>query len=422
MGGDRASQGYLAFFRSEWRFLSFGIALTFLSGFGQSYYLSVFKEPWQAELGLSHLGYGLCYGIATGASAIVVVWIGRHIDTLDLRLWTFLVVFALAVACGIVPFAATAILLTVALFAMRLTGQGMMTHTAFTSMGRYFEHRRGKAMSLTGLGFAAGFAVFPKVGDVALRHFTWREVWWLGAGFVACVGIPLAMWLLKGQAARHAQFLARQQAEAASSGSVASARKQWTRSEVVRDVRFWAIQPLTLACPFIMTGLIILYAQIAREKGWSASHLPESMVALAITQYLTALVMGTVVDRVGALRLVAFTQLPLALGLAVLAVFDHPVAAPVYLGLVGLTMGSMSPVVGSVYPELYGVMHLGSIRSLTSSLMVVSTAIAPLAMGALVDHGVDMETIAWLSVGHIALATVLVVWVFRRSAVSRESA
>lgn len=416
MGGDRANQGYLRFFRGEWRFLSFGIVMAFLSGFGQSFFLSVFTGTWESELGLSHRDYGLCYAIATGSAALVVASVGRYIDQLDLRLWTALVLVGLAAACGFAPIVSSAALLVVALFALRLTGQGLATHTAFTSMGRYFEQRRGKAMSLAGLGFATGFALFPRLGVAALTRFTWRELFGLCAAFVVVVALPAVLWLLRGQAARHARYLARQwqKQDDDDNGVGEPTPRQWTRREAAGDLRFWVIQPLTLASPFLMTGLIVFYAQIAEEKGWAESLLPESMLAVGVTQYATSLLLGRLVDRVGSLRLLVFTQLPMALGLAVLALFDAPIVAPVYLGLVGITMGSMSPVIGSIYPELYGVVHLGAIRSLTSSLMVVSTALAPFVMGLLVDAGFQMADIAWMGVAHVVLATLAVAWVFRR--------
>ena len=49
---------------------------------------------------------------------------------------------------------------------------------------------------------------------------------------------------------------------------------------------------------------------------------------------------------------------------------------------------------GAIWPEIYGVNNLGGIRALATFFMVLSTAIAPVSMGYLIDAGVTMELIA----------------------------
>lgn len=404
------AKGYFDFALAHPLFLGFGFALTFFSSFGQTYFISTFKDAISAEFGLSATAWGLRYGIATGASALSFIWIGRLIDDWDLRRWTIGVVLLLTLACALMAFTPSAMFLVLSLFAMRLAGQALMGHTAMTSMARYFDAERGRALTLSGLGFALGFAIGPSIGVQLEAQLPWRDAWlWIG-GVVLAIVLPVAVFLLRGHAARHAAWLARQKADDDVDVLDGVRRtRQWTRGEVLGDWRFYLLVPGTLACAFLMTGMIMFHSDLAAAKGWTMEYISTAMVAVGITLYLTSIVLGPIVDRVGARRLVVFTQVPLGLGMLVIATWDAPAAAWLYLALAGMTMGSMGPVVGSVWAEMYGTRHLGAIRALTGACMAMSTAASPFLFGRLIDAGVGMRDIAWGSFVFVIISTLLMV-------------
>ena len=393
--GSAGSEGYLAFARAHGRFRGFGFARTLFSSFGQTYFLSTFGEPIRAAFDLSAGDWGARYGLATALSAFALMAFGRRIDDMDLRRWTTIVLTALVAACLLMAWTPSALVLVLSLFGMRFVAQGLMGHTATTSMARYFETERGRALTISGLGFAFGFGVFPLLGVELQKWFDWRVVWVCLAGVAALFVLPLTRVLLRGQADRHRRWLASLEGGTTRSAEgVSDGKQHWTRAEVLRDWRFFLLLPGTLACPFLMTGMIFFHEELALEKGWTKEYLAGSMFALALALYVTSIVMGAAVDRLGARRLVALTQLPLGLGLLALAGSDHPLTAILYLIGAGMTMGSMGPVVGSLWPILYGTRHLGGIRALVTACMVLATAGAPWFFGLLLDAGVHMTTIA----------------------------
>lgn len=75
------------------------------------------------------------------------------------------------------------------------------------------------------------------------------------------------------------------------------------------------------------------------------------------------------------------------------------------LTLIGLTQGGANATVGAIWPERYGVRHVGAIRSVVQSVMVVSTAVSPILVGFLLDQEVSI----------VVLATVLAVLIFGSS-------
>ena len=100
------------------------------------------------------------------------------------------------------------------------------------------------------------------------------------------------------------------------------------------------------------------------------------------------------VDRFGALRLVRVMLLPLIVSLIVLGLTMSRGSGVIFMALSGITVGMIGTVVGAFWAEMYGTRHLGSVRALGTSMMVFSTAAAPVTMGILIDQGVTTNSIA----------------------------
>jgi predicted MFS family arabinose efflux permease len=413
---------YLDFLRSNRRFLSFGFLLLFFSSLGQTYCVSAFGGRIRADFGISHGDFGLYYMLATLASGAALLRFGRTIDRVDLRAYTALVCAGAVASCFLMSFAAGPAFLVLALFCLRFSGQGLMSHTAMTSMGRYFDVGRAKAIGIAALGFSAGFAVFPSLVVWMLQHVHWRAAWqWLGLGAGAVV-IPLALWLLRGHGERHAAWLARTTRQdldeahaAAAAAETAGSPRQWTRGEMLRDPRFYLLLPGLLAPPCLMTGFIFHHAHLADAKGWSEAWLAGCLVALAIASAVMSMVAGPLTDRWTARRAARVYLVPLGLAMLTLALLRAPAGAAVYLALAGVTAGAAAPVSGSLWADLYGVVHLGSIRAVTSAAMVGSTALGSWVVGVMIDAGLSMEAIAWIALAYVALGVGLIGLATRRA-------
>jgi len=395
--------GYFTFLRDNARFLAFGFTLTLSSNFGQTYFIALFSADIRGEFGLSHGDFGLLYSLATLASGLSLAWVGRQIDRVDLRLYTGLVCAGLVASCWFMALVPSIVALVLALFTLRLTGQGLIGHTANTSMARYFDAGRGRAIGIASLGRAVGEAVFPLAAVGLIAALGWRQTW--GAiGLALAVTLALVVpRLLKGQGTRHGDYLER---TARANGAAVSSR-QWSRREMVRDARFYMVMPAALASPFILTGLFFHQVYLAQSKGWELSWYAACFFAFSATAMATALLSGQLVDRFHAARILPWSMLPLALALLTLVAFGHPVTTALYLALAGISAGSSFTVTSAMWAEVYGVTHLGAIRALVSATVVVSTAISPAAMGGLIDLGVSMETIAIIAILYVGAAGAL---------------
>lgn len=406
-------KSFLPLIRREWRLLAFGFAMTFSSAFGQTYFIALFGGEIRADLGLSHGDFGAVYSAATLASALLLLKTGGLIDRMDLRRFSYLVIFGLAAGGLLLASSTTLPMLFLAILVLRHTGQGLMTMAGATAMVRYLPGEKGKANALSGTGYSISEAVLPSAVIALLASLGWRESWVAWSLLLVAVLPVSVFFLLQGHDARHRTYLeSLQQPAAGAAADTGPAQRQWTRDEVIRDPLFYLFMPVILAQPMLFTGFMFHQVHLVDAKGWSLGIWGSLYTVYAITSSIMKLYMGLLVDRYGAIRLVPFMCLPMGLGLLVLASADGLWVAVVFMVLLGISVGSYATLSSPFFAEKYGTLHLGAIKSVTSAAMVFSSAIAPVLMGWLIDGGVSMEAQALGAAAYVVLAVALA-WVAR---------
>ena len=401
---------YFKFLSSNKRFLSFGVLLTFFASAGQAFFIAVFVGDIRQEFGLGHSEFALVFTLATLTSAATLPLLGRLLDRVDLRLYAVAVCLGMIGASLFISFASTLVVMGVAIYFLRVTGQGLMTHTAQTSMARYFGLRRGTAISIASFGQTIGASTFPIMGVALLALVGWRQGFLVVAAVYAVVLIPLVLWSLKGHAARHAVYLDQLRDRAAKAGEGGSS--DGGVLTVLRDYRFYLILPTLLAPSFVMTGFIFHQVHLVEVKGWSMPFFAASFSFFAVASLITSLIFGPIVDRIGAARLLRYLLFPLMVAMLAVMFIDHPVGGLLLLIFTGINLGGNITIVGSMWAEVYGVTYLGAIRSFGQSLMVFASAMAPAIYGWWIDAGLSMETIAGIGLAFAIVAAILA-WIPR---------
>ena len=392
-GCDNAGmRSFLPLIREEWRLLLFGFVMTFGSSLGQTYFIGLFSAEIRTDLGLSHGDFGGLYSAATLASAVLLLWTGSLIDRIQLRHFAYLVTAGLALGCALAAISNGPLLLFCALLALRHLGQGLMSMAGGTTVVRYLDHQKGKANALGGLGYSVSEALLPSLVIASIALLGWRQSWLLwGVGLALLVPL-LTRWLLAGHEQRHQHYL--QELDSEAGGTTAHRRRQWTRAEVVRDPFFYLFLPVLLAQPLLFTGFMFHQVQLVEEKGWSLTAWGGLFLFYAVVNTGCKLFAGLLVDRLGAIRLVPLICLPTGVGLMALALGDDFYIAIIYMGLLAVSVGVYSTLSSPFFSEMYGTLHLGSIKSMTTAAMVFATAIAPVVMGWLIDAGVSIAAMA----------------------------
>ncbi|MGE0007507.1 MAG: MFS transporter [Parvibaculaceae bacterium] len=376
----------LQFLRENGRLVTFGFFMCFCSSVGQTFFISLFNGELRHAFALSHGDIGSLYAMGTIASAVTLIFAGRAIDRVSLPGVATVVLVGLALAAlgmGIVWSAAS---LAVVFFGLRLFGQGLSSHTAMTAMGRYFDAARGRAIALASVGYSTGEALLPSVIVVLLPLVFWQSIWLLAA-LIVLMAIPVARWLLGATGSNP-------QASALPQDREAAAGRQWKLGDVLRDPCLWLRLPALLSSPFILTGIFFHQVQLAAEKGWPLALMAGSFSAYAVVSFLTTLASGLVIDRRTARAAMPVFLLPLMLSCLLLAASAHPLVAPAFMILIGLNTGIYGIVSSAIWPEIYGVRHLGSIKAFAQSAMVLASGLAPVVFGILIDRRVAMDLIA----------------------------
>ncbi|WP_170144324.1 MFS transporter [Dichotomicrobium thermohalophilum] len=390
---------YTSLLRDERGPLAFGAACTFLSAPGQTFFISLFIGALSDSLGFTAGDLGSLYLGATLGSAALLPYFGHWIDRIDLRRYAASVMIGLAVSCAVMASAAGPVSLFIAFLMLRLSGQGLMSHTGMTSVGRYFVSRRGRALSLVVMGFPLSEAVMPALAVILIGAIGWRATYLaVGAG-VLLIALPLLLWLIAGRQA-FTQPTAREEG--------ARRPSAWDGARIVgRTAYFWLVLPLLIYMPLTATALIFYIQPIGEAKGWSPTLIASAFTSYALFHALAILLGGGLVDRFTARNVLAATGLPMVTGIVLLGLIDAPLTAFAFMGLMGASTGLAHTVISAMWAEVYGVERLGTIRSFSVMLVVAGTAVGPALVGPMIDAGWPIALIAGLFAVFGTVATVL---------------
>lgn len=373
---------FVLFLCQNARWLSGAFLLTFFSAFGQTFFISLSAGEIRAEFDLSHGEFGSIYMAATLMSALTLQQLGRVVDWWSTVKVTMLIVPMLALASLGMAFAGSVLSLFLVIYALRLFGQGMMTHNALTAMGRWYAAQRGRAVSVATLGHNVSEAVMPLVFVAVSGLVGWRNSWALGALVLVVCALPLIILLMRVE----------RQPRSSDPKLETAAVRDWTRSEVVRDPLFWVMLTGVMAPAFIGTSIFFHQVYLVELRGWSLEVFASSFIFMATMTILFVLISGQLIDRFSAVKLLPGFLLPLSAACLALGLSDAQAQAFVFMGLLGVSYGISSTLFGALWPEIYGTKHLGSVRSLVVAIMVFMTAVGPGVTGFLIDRGIEFPT------------------------------
>ena len=283
---------------------------------------------------------------------------------------------------------------------MRFSGQGMMSHTATTTISRYFTKSRGKALSTSWFGLSTAEFILPVLIVYILTITSWQNIW-IYISILVLIILPTTSFVL----IKNLNFDSREELE--ENEQKEKDIFQWKRIEVLKDYRFYIICLNMLAMPWIATGVFVYQSFITESKDWGTFVIAQSFMVYSILSVLTLLISGFLIDKFTSRKLLIFMNIPLLLSTLVLIFFNTPMTSFIFLGLIGISNGLANVLGSSTWAEIYGVKHIGSIKALSTALMVFSTAFGTALFGILIDKGYSIEHIAFVSFTYIFISIIL---------------
>ena len=348
------------------------------SAFGQTYFISLFGAELRETLSLTNGEFGSYYSLATIFSAITLIWVGKLIDSVALRKYTLFVIISFSAVCITFGFVSNIVMFFICIYFLRLFGQGLMTHISRTSMARYFDKNRGKALAVSGYGSSFAEMIFPFIAVSLIGLIGWRYTWISGGLALIFIFGLLAFYLLRNHQKYHDSFL---------KNNISESNITWKRRDVLKDKKFYFYLPITLMMSFTVTGFLFHQVEIAGYKSWTLEMISYAFIFYAISAIIGTTIAGLAVDKYNARQLVPFFSIPIILTLLTLSQFNGILILFVYMSILGLTQGMAENISSALWAELYGVNNLGAIKALMHFFIVLASAASPFLFGFILDQG-----------------------------------
>jgi len=356
--------------------LTFGFFAAFASGFGQTFFISLFSNDFRSTFDLSNTQFGSIYSIATILSAITIIWAGKLIDVVPLRRYTLIIIICLAATCLMASLVFHVAMLFVTIYCLRLFGQGLISHTSRTTMARYFDQNRGKALAISGFGFSFGEMIFPSIIVFLILLIGWRMTWLTSSVFILLFFGTLFFFLLRNKKYVNETI----DAAASTTDSIS-----WRRRDVLKDKKFYFYLPISLIMSFTVTGFLFHQVFIADINNWKITDIAHSFVYYAIAGISGSIIGGLLVDKFKARNLIPFYLLPMMVIFFIMLFSNNVLVLFLYMAGLGLSNGLNENIANSLWAELYGIKNLGAIRAMLTFFGVLASAASPFLYGMILD-------------------------------------
>ena len=384
----------------SFKVILFGFIFTFFSSFGQSFFLGLFNTSIRETISITHGQFGSIYASATLLSSLILIWVGKKIDDIQVSKFAFFVIILLAFSSFFFSNISSITFLFFAIHFMRFSGQGMMSHTATTTVSRYFTKSRGKALSSIWFGLSLSEFILPILIIFLLTIVDWRNIW-ISISLIIIIFLPLASFFL----VKDLKLGSRE--KNTKENFIYKNIKDWKRTEVIKDYRFYIISVNLLAMPWITTGTFVYQSFILESKNWGPYIIAQSFMVYSVMSVVALIISGYLIDKFTSRKILVYMNIPLLISTIIIIYFDHYFSAFVFLGLIGISNGLANVLGSSTWAEIYGVKYIGSIKALTTALMVFATAFGTAFFGVLIDKGFSIEQIAKISGIYILISLIL---------------
>ena len=379
---------------------------------------SVFTDILMRELGLTRVELSLAYCVGTVLSGFTLPYLGRVFDRVGAR--RILVYAALATGAvllylsqvrrvldllkGLVGewVSATAIafgVILIGFYLIRASAQGVLTMSSRNAIGKWFDYRRGLALSLSGVVTAFAFSAAPRGLDLLVARFDWDGAWMLLGGLTLTV-MAMAAWLFVRDNPEECGLTMDGDASLATRGKAhvdSVLHHDFTRGEAVRTWAFWMFNLSFVFISFHSTSFTFHIESIGAEAGRARSQVFGYFVPMSIVSVATNLVCGWLSARTRLkLHLVAM-NIGSLIGVLGLVYLDTALGVVAFIFGNGMGGGFFVALSGIVWPRFYGRQWLGAISGLGMASMVVASGVGPLVFSLSLRLTGSYEPIIWMA-------------------------
>ena len=367
------------FYIKNLRWLYIVFILTFCSAFGQTFFISLYSGEIRAAFELTHGQWGLIYSCATLSSAILILFVGGYADRSSAKSISTLVILGLMVFIFLMANNTSNWGLVLIILGLRFFGQGMLGHISMVFCGKWFFKNKGKAVAVANSGYTLAEAIMPTIFVTLIGVLTWQTSWYVS---IIMSILILASVRFLAETERNKGIKPQKETQ-----QVGMLKKSWNRSEMLKSWVFWAAVPGLMTSPMITTTLFFHQVHLVEIKNWELSTYVLFIPGYSAATLLSLYLVGYLVDKFSTKIILPIFLFPLVSGLLLLSIATSYFELLLILILFGLSAGAYIVVYGTFFPEFFGSLYLGSVRTVGVTIMVFSSAIGPVLSGYFIDLG-----------------------------------
>lgn len=397
-----------------WVVLGVATLAMFASGPGQSHTFSIFVDLISRDLGISSTSLASSYAFATLIAALGLSRMGRFVDLFGPRRVLLVVIVLLGFACMAFGAVAGVLSLSLSFMALRFLAQGSIMLCATNLVAQWFSAKRGVAMSILMLGFAASMALHPLLGQWLIDLVGWRKAW-VVLGLMSWVMMLPLVWLLvfdrpeplglrpdgdKGGIEPESATLQEASPDAGP-----------TLGTALRTPTFWIIMACLFTPAMLITALFFFQVSIFQHHGLTRALAATMFGVSAVSMAVTMPLVGWVLDRSNPKYIFSASLLLLATSLVSITFVDDVMSASLYAVIFGINTATNMTFFGYMWAQYFGRRHLGSIQGAGQTIGVIGASLGPLPLAISFDYfgSYDgaLHLLALIPVGCAGLALLL---------------
>lgn len=371
------------------------VAASFLILFfnsGARYSFGIMIKPMIQELGWSRSALSLAFSLNMIVFAFSLTVVGRVYDRYGPK-WV-IVVSTLFLSLGHMVISSLESLWLFVFFygVVSAVGLGGTSLGFFAAvMSKWFEKRRGMAISLALSGSCLGHFALVPLFTLFVLHFGWRgSYFWIGL-ISLVVNVPLALWVIKGDPADlgieidkdRGGGLSDQAGDKGAPDRISHNLGLW---EALRTPSYWFFIVTMFVCgcgDFLMTTHLIPFAT---DQGISPTTAGNMLGWLGLLSLAGILVAGPVSDRMG-------TKIPLAGTFAIrvalfLLILNSTDVVSLYIFSLGFGFTFLigAPLTPVLLGRLYGFAHIGLLSGFATTVHHLGGSLGAYMGGVIFDR------------------------------------
>ena len=256
----------------------------------------------------------------------------------------------------------------------------------------WFERKRARALSMSGLGLALGGILVPVVAW-SILHLGWRTTAF-GSGVLAIViGWPLATVFRRRPQDMGETVDGLPPPTAAEAAADSTPQREFTAREALRTSAFWLLSLGHGFALLVVTAVNVHAITHMRESlGYSVPQAALFIMIMTVSQVGGVLIGGAVGDRYSKRWICAACMLMHAGGLLMLTYATGPLMLTAFAILHGTAWGLRGPFMQAIRADYFGRRSIGMILGLSSLIIAIGQIGGPMVAGLFADATGDYRT------------------------------